>query len=281
MKSTNNSFESSKQKILTKITDDLVRLHHKRYTIQNLKLEPITESKWKELCDIKEVFNNKDILLKFAKVTFPNGTDWKLEWDCIKFKLNNIKISLKMTSDKDTPVINIHEEWLDNKNRTPKKDKGKPIKINSIDERNIRKFMELINSNKYHTYYSVGRYLYNPNISHIKRFSFWIFRDKKNLNLYIKNAKKYIEKYDKQYTESVKKYYKQRRYIIKQVENLKQIIPELKYFGELNIDEESIFNFQPTINNKPVIKLGEIKETENKYNEFINKLGGKYGRGRL
>ena len=92
----------------------------------------------------------------------------------------------------------------------------------------------------------------------------WIFVDKKNLNLYIKNAKNAIEKYDKQYTESVKKYYKQRRYIIKQVENLKQIIPELKYFGELNIDEKSIFNFKPTINNKPVIKLG-----------------GEYGRSRL
>lgn len=65
----------------------------------------------------------------------------------------------------------------------------------------------------------------------------------------------------------MKHYYKTKRKTFKDVKKFKEILPILEQFGEVDIDKESIFNFKETINNKPLVKIEDIRKLENKLKE--------------
>ncbi|EGT3944000.1 TPA: hypothetical protein KOR49_002413 [Clostridioides difficile] len=58
--------------------------------IENLKIEPVTEENWHELC--KTLFRGKNISLKIAEATFPHGENFKLDLNKISFEMQGFNI---------------------------------------------------------------------------------------------------------------------------------------------------------------------------------------------
>lgn len=273
--------EKEKNEIISNISEKIKELNRQIEEIKDIKIEPVDGTKWKELSKILLYTgkNDKRILLEIAKATFPNGTNWATMWQGIYFEIRNLEFCLKNNKE-----IKVCPRWYSTEVQGNKKiiskDKGKPTRVHFKTEEKYKLLVKLIESNNYN-YYSIGKILRNNDKKPFKRiryFFLYMFKWRKKLDYYYKKSKEYIEEENKCYKNEVNRYYKRRRNTIKEIRELKEILPQLEQFGEINIHKDSIINFQETINNKPLVEIGKIKEFKNQYNEFINEINDKLGK---
>lgn len=258
------NLEKEKNEIISNISEEIKELNLQIESIKDIRIEPVNSTKWKELFEILFYTgeNGKRILLEITKATFPNGTNWCMSWlENVCFEIENLKFCIN-----NNGKIKVCLKWYSTETYGDKKiiskDEGKPIKKHDSLEEEYKQLIELIESNNYN-FYSVGKTLRDNDkkpFKIIRYFFLYIFKWRKNLDYYCEKSKKYIEKENKHYKNQVKCYYKRRRNTIKQVRKLKEILPQLEQFGEIDIDKDSIINFQETINNKPLVDIGKLGE---------------------
>lgn len=180
----------NKKSIIYKLNIDKDRINNKINLIRNLKIEPVTEDTWKQLCDTPLRYN--DILLDLAKVTFPYGKDFKRNINDISFKMNGFTISVPTCKSSG---ITIDMEWYN------------PSKLKDFIPQDrykkMRRYFELLDDSN-SKWYDLAESRCSSNLTRPQLFRWWILKGKwqkinrekweKKFKLEdIKNSEKYLK----------------------------------------------------------------------------------------
>lgn len=243
-----------KQKLINNINKDISKFQRQIDIINNLEIKPVDIDEWNKLC--RTPLKYSPLIIEVAKATFPQGKNFKRIDinNYLAFEMNGVKIKLPFLDYKEIIIDIFDKRYFDG-------DKGCPIRNESNFEKELKKFLELVKSNKYNWHEIAELLVGGKYHSEISLFIWWILRGKRKLPYYIEQSQKWVDKWDRQYKKEVKHYYKMRRMYNKEIKAMKEILPKLKKFcPNLNIDEEKILNLEETINKKKVVKLGEKYE---------------------
>lgn len=204
----------------------LIRLHDKRVEvtkqikmIENLKIEPVKEYKWHELC--KTPVRYTDIILEIAKVTFPYGENFtKKNPNEIAFEINGFNITIPTT---DVKGIVIDMKWC------------KPYMLQDFKPqnqyKNMRKYFELIEKGN-HNWYELAKCRCNMNLTRKQLFRWWFLKGK--WHIVDKNFwKEKIQLEDKKNNENYIKHKENQEALKLKIKEFHKVVDILKEWAEV------------------------------------------------
>lgn len=152
-----------KKNILIELNNKKDEINNQIKMIENLKIEPVTEDEWHELC--KTPVRYSDMLLKIAEVTFPYGKNFtKKNPNEILFEIDGFNISMSTTSLKG---IIVDMKWY----RLYLLEDFKP----QNRYKNMRKYFELVEQGN-HDWYELAKCRCNAKLSRKQLFMWWFLR---------------------------------------------------------------------------------------------------------
>lgn len=200
--------EKERNKIIFNLKEEKNKIDEQIKLLENLKIEPVTEDMWHQLCSTQLKYSKS--IIEIAKVTFPYGKNFvRCGTNEITFKINGFDIYLSTSSTKG---IVVDMKWY------------KPNKLNDFKPvnryGNMRKYFKLIEENN-NDWYELAKCRCNAKLTRKQLFRWWFLKakwhkvneqlwrtkfweeDKENENLYIK----YKEKQEA-FKEQIKEFHK-------------------------------------------------------------------------
>ncbi|MCC0726740.1 hypothetical protein KGF51_10010 [Clostridioides sp. ZZV14-6045] len=207
-----------KKDILKDLRDKAERLNKQIEIIENLKIEPVSEEKWHELC--KTLFRGKNISLKIAEATFPHGENFKLELNKILFKMQGFNISLPTSELKG---IEIDMEWY------------KPHQLQNFKPKNrykgMKKYFKLLDEGN-SKWYELAECTCTTKFNKAQLFKYWFLKG----NWHKIDRKFWEEKFkleDKQNKDKYLKHKKNKEEMEERIKVFHKVVDILKEWGEV------------------------------------------------
>lgn len=154
-----------KKAILKELKNNRDKLNRQIDMIEKLlKIEPVTEDVWHELCNTPARYN--DILLDIAEVTFPEGEDFEMCANEVAFKMNGFNISVPTSTIRG---ITIDMRWY------------KPFILEDFKPLNqhkkMRRYFELLDSG-HASWYELAQSRCRINFNKFQLFRWWFLKGK-------------------------------------------------------------------------------------------------------
>ncbi|MDI6151669.1 hypothetical protein QMM46_10590 [Clostridioides difficile] len=204
--------------ILNDLMNKIENLKKQIDMIENLKIEPVTEEKWHELC--QTLFRDKNISLNIAEATFLYGKNFKLDLNKISFEMQGFNIYVPTSNLKG---IEIDMSWYKQSLLQDFKPKNRYKKM--------RKYFKLLDEGN-HKWYELAECACTSNFNKAQLFKWWVLQGawhKVNRNEWEEKFK--LE--DKQNKDDYLKHKKNQENIKERIKKFHEVVDILKEWGEV------------------------------------------------
>lgn len=208
----------NKTNILDKLKKDRNKLNEQIEMIENLKIEPVTEKVWHELCQTPLRYN--DILLDIAEVTFPEGDYFERHANEVSFEINGFDISIPTSLAEG---ITIDMKWY------------KPYILEDFKPQNrykkMRRYFELIDRGncKWH---ELAEVRCNAKFNKTQLFIWWFLEGKWH-KVNRKEWEKRFSEEDTQNKENCLKHKKAQEEMLSKIKEFHEVVDILKDWAEV------------------------------------------------